>query len=112
MRFSTITSLFLAITGAHAASSFMSYCEADAHTYDFWNFTLKAQCYDDFLHQRNPVNATLDIVNCYFALDGVLGCGAGGISGCSCENGSNGAGEMECYCPNNAGTLVKNVVNL
>ncbi|TLS21069.1 uncharacterized protein PpBr36_10468 [Pyricularia pennisetigena] len=104
MQFSTISAFSLAAAGVQAAKGFTSTCRMVAGTYSQVGFTITTEC------QRadgefDGSTTSLDITNCFHAIDGIIACGPGGISGCSCGNNPNGVGIMTCTCPKNSGAL-------
>ncbi|KAK1566082.1 Cyanovirin-N [Colletotrichum navitas] len=105
MQISAITSIILGIVSVQvSAAGFRATCD----TVNLSGFTLSAECTTGL--GGFPRATTLDINKCFFAVDGKINCGAGGISGCKCSQTDVAA--ASCTCPDNAGKQVTNNVNL
>lgn len=76
MRVSTVIGFALATSGAHAASGFTNSCLIASHFYSFSRFTMTTLCKGS--DGKFNGTSSLNIVACYFALDGKMGCGPGG----------------------------------
>ncbi|TLD20379.1 hypothetical protein PspLS_08462 [Pyricularia sp. CBS 133598] len=112
MQFSTITVISFAVAGAHAASSgFTKSCLMTLDKFTLKGLTISTQC-QGVDGRPTGFTTNLDITNCYNAIDGVVSCGQGGISGCRCSINPNGVGILDCNCPNNSGKASSNSVNL
>ncbi|KAK2054515.1 Cyanovirin-N [Colletotrichum caudatum] len=105
MQISAITSVILGLVSVQvSAAGFRASCS----TVSLDGFTLSAECTSAV--GGNPGTSRLDINQCFFALDGKISCGAGGISGCKCSQ--TDVASARCTCPDNAGKTVTNDVDL
>ncbi|KAK1990511.1 Cyanovirin-N [Colletotrichum falcatum] len=105
MQVAAITSVLLGLISVQvSAAGFRSTC----NTVNLSGFTLSAECASGLGGFAGT--SSLDINRCFFALDGKISCGAGGISGCTCSQID--VASASCTCPDNAGKQVTNNVNL
>ncbi|KAI7908667.1 hypothetical protein M0657_011482 [Pyricularia oryzae] len=111
MRFSAITVISLATACVQASSGFTSSCLLSRDITTLSGFTLTSQCKDAGGRFQERAT-TLDITNCFHAINGQVSCGPGGISGCKCSLNPGGVGFMNCNCPDNSGKQKANSVDL
>ncbi|KAK1964463.1 Cyanovirin-N [Colletotrichum sublineola] len=105
MQISAITSIILGLVSVQvSASGFKKTC----NTVELNGLTLSAECATGL--GFNGGTSDLDLNKCFFALNGQVSCGAGGISGCKCSQTDVAA--MSCTCPDNSGKQLTNNVDL